>query len=125
MSTLRPTEAHEQALVASGDGSFKPVNGLALIDTGAAATCVDESLARRVGLAVVDAGPISSATHEHHVVPIFACRLEISGLGTINCPRAMGVTIENQGLVAVIGRDVLKSTVLIYNGSEGTYSLCV
>lgn len=37
----------------------------------------------------------------------------------------MGVMLQNQGLVALIGRDVLKSGLFVYNGTEGSFSFSI
>ena len=36
--------------------------------------------------------------------------------------RAMGASLKAQGLVALIGRDILRACVLVYNGGAGTFS---
>ena len=100
-----------------------PISGLLLIDTGAASTCVDAAAAERGGLAVVDTGLMSSATHENHEVPVFAAKIDIPGFVAINATRCMGANLASQGIVALLGRDILRSTVLIYNGPAGTISI--
>ena len=110
-------------MVERGETVPAAVDGLALIDTGASCTCVDEDAARRAGLNVIDRGTISSASHAAHSVPVFACEIDVAELGKIHHRRAMGVTLANQGLLAVIGRDMLTSTVLIYNGVSGSLSI--
>ena len=110
-------------MVKHGEVVPATVDGLALIDTGASCTCVDQSAANRAGLTVIDRGTISSASHSAHSVPVFACEIEAAVLGQICLPRAMGATLENQGLLAVIGRDALRSTILIYNGPNGSFSI--
>ena len=76
------------------------------------------------GLAVVDSGPMSSATHEAEIVPIFAAKLDIAGLpNDLQTHRAYGAKLAPQGLIALIGRDALKACVLVYNGPDGSFSL--
>ncbi len=99
------------------------INGLALIDTGATSTCVDEHSAKQAGLAIVDRGSISSASHSNHQVPIFAGEIELPSLGTIRIHRAFGVQLAVQGLIALIGRDALRRAILIYSGLDGSFSL--
>ncbi|MXW16568.1 MAG: hypothetical protein F4123_10950 [Gemmatimonadetes bacterium] len=36
---------------------------------------------------------------------------------------ALGVNIREQGIIALIGRDILSSCILIYNGVEAQYTL--
>ena len=78
--TLSPFEDQIQSLAKKGEIPITPVTGMALIDTGASATCIDRTTAAKAGLAIVDSGKISPATHANEVVQIFAGRLEIHGL---------------------------------------------
>ena len=113
-------------LVQSGQNpsTQKVVEGILLVDTGALATCVDQTAATEAGLQVVDSGPISSATHVDQVVPIYTGIIEFVGTGiSINFNRAYGVNLHEQGKIALLGRDILRSSNLIYNGTDGTYSL--
>ena len=124
--TLSPLEAQIKTFVDQGESLPTPVVGLALIDTGASATCIDRNAAERAGLALVDSGPMTSATHDKEIVPIFAGRLKLEGLEQyVNAHRAYGATLESQGLIALIGRDVLAGCVLVYNGPDGSFSLSI
>lgn len=122
---LSPLESQVQALAASGVAAPGPVYGWALIDTGATATCVDRSAAEQAGLAIVDSGPMNSATHANEIVPIYAGQLMIRGLCGVNINRAYGAVLETQGLVALIGRDILAGCQLVYNGNDGSFSLAI
>ena len=122
--TLSPLEEHVKAATDKGETIPQPVGGFALIDTGAAVTCVDRAAADSAGLAMVDSGFMTSATHEAEVVPIYAGKLDIAGLpNNIVTHRAYGANLTSQGLVALIGRDVLQRCVLVYNGLDGSFSL--
>ena len=63
--TLSPLEAQLKSYADRGDNPPTPVVGWALINTGASATCVDQNAAQSAGLAVVDSGPMTSATHDN------------------------------------------------------------
>jgi hypothetical protein len=43
----------------------------------------------------------------------------------IDAPSAIGAPLAAQGLIALIGRDVLVHTVFIYNGGQGEFTICV
>ena len=103
----------------------QPVSGMGLIDTGAAVTCVDRDVAQRVGLAIVGEAPMTSATHADEMVPVFAGTLRIDGLADCTLNAAFGAKLEPQGLVALIGRDLLEDCILIVNGATGMVSLCL
>lgn len=124
--TISPLEAHIKALADKGQRPPAPVSGWGLIDTGASGTCVDRAAAEKAGLAVVDSGPMTSATHEAEIVPIFAGRLDIGGIPqNVDMKRAHGANLAPQDLIALIGRDVLAVCVLVYNGVDGSFTLCV
>ncbi len=42
---------------------------------------------------------------------------------TLNAPRAMGAALATQGILVLIGRDVLQSCTLFYNGPAGQFTL--
>src|SRR6266404_5575082 len=53
-----------QALISQGKTPPTPKTGVALLDTGASHTCIDEQSAKDLGLPVIDVGTMYSATHE-------------------------------------------------------------
>jgi hypothetical protein len=44
---------------------------------------------------------------------------------TINTPRAIGAPLAAQGLLVLIGRDLLQHCVLVYNGPAGGFTLTI
>ncbi len=110
----------------SGDTALS-VSGQALIDTGAMTTCVDAEAAKQVGLAIVGSGYINSATHADQEVPIFAGSLHIEGASmAAEFTQAFGANLAaHQGIVALIGRDLLSRCVLVYNGPDDSFSLSI
>ena len=122
---ISPLDEHVRVIMQSGEPAPAPVPGLALIDTGASTTCIDQDAATQAGLAVVDSGPMHSATHANEIVPIFAGRLMINGFIAVEANRAYGATLAAQGLVALIGRDILARCQLNYNGVDGSFSLAI
>ena len=78
---------------------------------------------RKAGLAIVDSGGIPSATHTSEIVPIFAGRLDIHRLNPVVTFGAYSVNLEYQKLIALVGRDLVASCVLVYNGTDNSFSL--
>lgn len=110
-------------LTLSDSASRAGVAGSALVDTGAAVSCIDRDAAERAGLSVVGEGRLGSATHANEVVPIYAGRLRIQRFVDISLMSAYGANLQHQGLIALIGRDVLQEWTVFYNGPEGLVTL--
>lgn len=81
-------------------------------------TCVDISAAREAKLTQVGDAKISGVTGSK-TVPVFAAKLSILDKYNIDTPNAIGVKIRDQGLIALIGRDVLNISALHCNGPKG------
>ena len=122
---LMVSDSHRQLLASQGKAVPDAVHGLALIDTGASNTCFDQQAALNAGLPVMDMGMMTSASHAKQDVPVFAGRLVIPEFTNIDTEYALGANLGGQNLIALIGRDLLQSAVLVYNGTDGTVSLSI
>jgi predicted aspartyl protease len=111
-----------KGLIAQGKTLPSPKSGIALIDTGASNTCIDEQAAKDLGLPVIDVANMQSASHEKHPCNIYPVQI-ITPIVTLNAPRAMGAALASQGLLVLIGRDVLQNCTLFYNGPTGQFTL--
>lgn len=113
-------------LVRQGKPIPQPISGNALIDTGAGSTCIDEQAAKKLGLPVINVVNMASASHGSHNANVYPAKLQMTGLSVgINATNAIGAPLEAQRLIALIGRDVLANFILIYNGSQGEFTLCI
>ena len=56
---------------------------------------------------------------------MFAGKLVIPQFIDINLEYALGANLGGESLIALIGRDLLQSAVLVYNGTDGTVSLSI
>ena len=102
------------------------VSGLALIDTGAAGTCIDDEVAASIGCPVVGTAQMTSATHDAVEVPVYAVQLHIPSLkGIVTARLAYAAQLKPQGLIALIGRDILKFWNFTYNGPAGTFGISI
>jgi predicted aspartyl protease len=100
-----------------------PVSGQALIDTGASTTCVDEDVARQLGLPTVDVAQMSSASGQsmQNVHPV---QLDVAHSDLIiESSKSIAADLDDQGLVALVGRDMLSQCTLHYNGVTGDFTL--
>ena len=111
-----------KALISQGKPLPAPKQGLALIDTGASNSCIDEQAAKDLGLPIIDVGTMQSASHDKAPSNIYPVQI-ITPIFTLNSPRTMGAALASQGLLAIIGRDVLMRCTLFYNGPMGQVTL--
>lgn len=112
-----------KALLAQGKSMPTPKAGLALIDTGASNTCIDDQAAKDLGLPVIDVAHMQSASHSKHQCNVYPVTIDIPGVVSLNSPRTLGAALASQGLLALIGRDVLSRCSLFYNGPMGQITL--
>lgn len=101
----------------------KPVTGNALVDTGASSCCVEESCL--IGLGLRPIRPVTvSGQNGPTVQNIYQARLSFPGtpIPMLDID-VIGVQIASQNLLSLIGRDLLRHCVLIYNGPMGAYTL--
>lgn len=107
----------------------QPKAGLALIDTGATRSCVDDDVIRSLGVNPVGAAKIHNSNGEQEV-NMFPAHFRFPSIKDfeIDFTSAIGVNINaqrigNQPIIALIGRDILSRCVFIYNGPLGLYTL--
>ena len=101
-----------------------PVTGYALIDTGASVTAVDATIIQNLGVNPVGIAQVQTpfGTVQQNQYPV---RLVFPGtpLPSIGTSQAIGSVLQSQGIIALIGRDVLTHFILICNGPGGFISL--
>lgn len=113
-----------QQVVQQGTVLPSPVSGLALIDTGASTTCIDDETAQQIGAPVIDIVRMHSASHAGTEANIYPIHCEILGVNIhVDAGRCMGAALKSQGLIMLIGRDVLTNCTLFYNGLVGEFTL--
>lgn len=113
-------------LLQQGKTLPKPAAGIALIDTGAASTCIDSNIAQQLKLPVVNVVNIASASHASTQLNVYPIQIEVVGLPiSIEVLNAIGAALNAQGLIALIGRDVLQHCTLFYNGISGSTTLSI
>lgn len=111
----------------------KPVEGIALIDTGASNTCAHEPLlSQNLKLKPVDEAILITPSGES-TNSVYGIQLRIPCMNnwSINVTRAMGVNLPYQTagtepqkpIIALIGRDILKKWLLTFNGRQGFWTV--
>jgi len=123
-------EALAASLQATTQPIPNPVDGIALIDTGATITSVHAPIL--IGLGINPVGVVTVGTaggpQQQSAYPA-KFRFPGTQLPGFELARVIGCdltgqTVMNQRpIIALIGRDVLSRAVLVYNGSAGMFSL--
>ncbi len=109
-----------------------PVNVRALIDTGASGSCIDPSIRTQLGLTptgTTKAHSPGTKKDAPHDVDQFDVGIFIPGLTAtsrafyIPTVQVMEFDLDHQGFQVILGRDILTSCVLIYEGQAGLFTL--
>lgn len=107
----------------------QPITGYALIDTGAAATAVHEECLLALGVLPIDAIPTHTpaGTGRSFVYP---AKISFPGLQLTGVPmdRVVGCelkwqTQDGRDVVMLLGRDLLRYFLLVYNGKSSDLTL--
>ncbi len=99
---------------------------MALIDTGASVTCIDDAVAHQLQLPVVNVVNVASASHASSQQNVYPIQIEVVGLPiSIEASNAIGAALAQQKLLALIERDVLQHCTLFYNGITGEITLSI
>lgn len=98
----------------------------ALVDTGALESCIDDALAQKIGLPLIDKANVSGAGGSHELNIYFA-HIFFPAFGMHQWGRFAGVKLSdgNQVHQALIGRTVLQSMLMIYDGRTGAVTLAL
>ncbi len=96
----------------------------ALIDTGAGGDCIDDDLARSLGLPVTDEGEISGVGGKH-LAFVYLARLWIPALDRLLFQPFTGVKLSQgeQWHGVILGRSFLRQYRLTYDGRTGQVEL--
>lgn len=104
-------------------GTIPSKKVIALIDTGASNSCINNRIASELGLIardVIDVKTPSGSSKQ----PIYDLGFALPSLVQNILPvTALGADLELQPYDALIGRDILKLCTLIYNGWDNSYQL--
>lgn len=110
-------------LISQGIVLPKAVTGNALVDTGATSCCVEES--QLIGLGLKPIGQVNVCGQSGPKLQnVYIARLSFPGTPIpVLDIRVIGVQMTGQNLLSLIGRDLLRHCVLVYNGPMGSYTL--
>ena len=129
--TIAVPKAMQEFLASSGKDIPPAVQGMALIDTGAFATAVDTAVFKRLGISAIDkidtSTPHGPGNSDVYPASITFPALKLTDL---EMERVIGCHLQWPGekdsdVLMLLGRDLLKNFLMVYNGvySDVTISL--
>jgi hypothetical protein len=119
--TISMPPVQVQALQAAGGAVPPPIIGYALIDSGANNTAIDHAAAARLGLRAVGNVKVNTPAgqvNQFQYIGLVTLAGQANGLWTLT-----SATLAPQGLVMLIGTDVLCNAVFVLDGISGTFSI--
>ncbi|HME68359.1 MAG TPA: aspartyl protease family protein, partial [Myxococcota bacterium] len=126
--TLQVIVGLHPAAAPAGEAAVAPVERtvFALIDTGATLTCIDDALARDLGLPVIDK-QVSSGIGGKTELDVYAANIKIPSLGFGQYGRFAGAKLKegDQRHEIILGRSLLRDLIMIYDGRTGKVQLVV
>src|SRR5205807_4532692 len=106
-----------------------PQSDYALIDTGASATSMDESVLQQLSILPIDRVPCSSTTTTDKAF-VYPTRISMPTLNLkdFSLARVIGCklkwkTTDGKEIIMLVGRDILQYMVMIYNGRNSSLTL--
>lgn len=101
-----------------------PVTGFGLLDTGASITGVDLEELKKLNLNKISETPVMTPSGGE-IQGIYACQISFPGtqIEEIELSAVMGSDLKRQGLLAILGRDILEKYQLVYNGPGGFWTI--
>lgn len=105
-----------------------PIPGIteikALVDTGATECCIDDLLAVRLNLPIIDNRPVSGSAGQH-MANMYLAQIYIPSLNYTVYGAFAGVHLTTGGQIheALMGRTFLQSFTMTYEGKTGTVKL--
>jgi hypothetical protein len=100
------------------------VEGDAMIDTGADSTVLDLATMEEMGLEPTGTLIGQGVVHGRANLPIYSdVSVRVVDGPEITFDRVVGADIRNLGIVALLGRDMLADSKLVYHGRDGFFAL--
>ena len=121
----RPREA---ALRAIGQAIPAPIQIRALLDTGASCTCMDPIILRNLGLTPTGVGAVYTPStglqpHQANQYDVSLTLLHPALNFSFFSIPVLESQLAIQGIQALIGRDLLRSCLFVYDGQAGIFTL--
>jgi predicted aspartyl protease len=125
--TVKAPSAIVQGLVAQGIQPPVSRSGHGLIDTGASQTAIDPDVLKQLQAPLVRQVTVQGAAISHRIVGVYVVELEFPSTHSTSLHRftlpVIGARPADQGIDALIGRDILQACILIYDGPQNHLTL--
>jgi hypothetical protein len=125
------SKPRSDALVKAGQPVPSAIAIRALVDTGASGSCVDPWVLKKLELTPTGSvdvltpstGPVAHKAEQYDIS--LSVPPAVAGHVSLFLPVLPVICsdLAVQGIAALIGRDILQSCVLVYNGSHSTFTL--
>jgi hypothetical protein len=127
---VAPSWPRQQALRAANLPVPSPTSGIFLVDTGASTTVVDKSLIAPLGLAPTGAAMCHTPSTGQSAIRFdqYDVMLMVPGnapgqVWLVEALPVMECDLSAQGILGLIGRDMLNKSLLVYNGPANEFTL--
>lgn len=122
--------ALKKFLLDKGQPIPPPQTGYALVDTGAFATAVDESVFTALGVQFIDTMP-TNTPHGPGTSHVYPATISFPGLEVdeLAMERVIGCNLkwqtrQGQEIIMLLGRDLLRHFLMVYNGPGSDVTIC-
>lgn len=124
--TVSVEQNSAQQRLAQGVTLPSPESGLALIDTGATSTCIDDGAAARLDVPAIDVVTAASASHAAPARDVPPMSIAVVGPpSSLRAPRPIAAPLAPPGLEVRMGRDVRQHWRVFRAGPAGAFSRSV
>ena len=120
---VSPPEDLARLLTAQVTPTDLAATGYALVDSGASCCCVEDAVLRRLQLQPIRRTAVRSPNGTRQQ-SVYIARLSFPGtpIPAVEM-RVVGVQLDDEQTIALVGRDFLRRCLLVYNGPMGSCTL--
>lgn len=127
---IMPSLQHVAVVTKAGQKPPDPVQGIALIDTGASVTMVDESICKSMGLQPTGFAPLCHADGKSENRPCFAIQISFPNTPLAEPlfnPKVVSGNLQfgNPKYSLLLGRDLMINMKFVYNGFSGRFEIAL
>lgn len=120
------TDRHAKILEDNNENIPSPQSGKGLIDTGASISAIDVETLQELNISPIGATKVSTPSGED-MQELYAVKFSFPGKGLpdMTSLNVLGSNLKKQNICALIGRDILRHCLLVYDGTSGSIMLAI